>query len=123
MTIVQKDENQGPVPSAWRPVLSAIVNAFVEGDYALSRGIRGVSPLSPTTAEQIKRYITDYGEVLIPLPDETWATSVCVWAGAYWDVMVDLWTHGEGRSDMVLRANVTQSHDGFAYEVYMVYVP
>ena len=123
MTVVSKDENQGPVPSPWRPVLSAVVNAFVEGDYALSRGIRGVSPVSFQTAEQIRKYITEYGETLIPLPDETWATSVCIWVGPYWDVMVDLWTQGEGRSDMVLQVNVTESDGRYTYAVSMVYVP
>ena len=57
------------------------------------------------------------------LPEETWDTSVATWMGTHWDVLIDLWTVEEGRSDLVLRANVYQDPPGFRYEVVMAYVP
>ena len=119
-----KDESRElPVPSAWRPVFCEIVEAFVDRDYRLSSGVAGVAPISNETAEQIEEYIDDYGETLVALPDDTWATSVSLWMGDRWDVLVDLWTRGEGRSDMVLSAQVSETGAGYTFRVYMVYVP
>ncbi|WP_394203820.1 DUF7668 domain-containing protein [Marinagarivorans algicola] len=68
-------------------------------------------------------YIEEYGEELISLPNETWESSICIWMGNHWDVLIDLWTKGEGRSDLVLSAKVAESKNGFYIEVGMIYVP
>jgi hypothetical protein len=65
----------------------------------------------------------DYGETLVELPRETWESSVAQWMGAHWDVLVDLWTEGEGRRDLVLDARVHETESGFRFEVRLVYVP
>jgi hypothetical protein len=121
--VVKDDSKERPVPSVWRPVFCEIVKAFVERDYRLRAGVPGVAPVSADTAEQIEEYIQVHGERLVELPDETWDTSVSIWMGNRWDVLVDLWTQREGRSDMVLSAQVSESAAGFAFDVYMVYVP
>jgi len=120
---VVKSEAQGQVPSVWRPVFREIVKAFVERDYRLSAGVHGVAPVAADTAEQIEAYIQDYGEALVDLPEATWETSVSIWMGDGWDVLVDLWTQREGRSDMVLAAKVSEAASGFVFEVHLVYVP
>lgn len=112
-----------PVPTAWRPAFHAIVDAFLDRDFMLKRGVRGVEPVSIEKADHIQDYLGTYGATLMELPDETWATSVCQWCGNHWDVFVDLWTQEEGRSDLVLSARVTERHSGFAIDIHMVYVP
>lgn len=121
--IIKDSENERPVPTALRPRFSEIVKAFVKADYLLEKGIAGVSPVAKDTAEQIKAYINDYGEELVELPDATWNSSVCLWMGTHWDVLVDLWTIQEGLSDLVLRAKIFESEEGYLVEVSMVYVP
>ncbi|GAB5404428.1 MAG: hypothetical protein Aurels2KO_26590 [Aureliella sp.] len=111
------------VPSAWRPVFAQIVNSFVAQDFQLKRGINGVDEISEETATQIRDYINDYGEELIELPEETWLSSIYIWMDPHWDVLVDLWTQGEGRSDLVLHVQVTEEGDNFRFSVYMVNVP
>jgi len=37
--------------------------------------------------------------------------------------LVDLWTEQEGRSDLVLEAEVRESPAGFRFTLNMVYVP
>jgi len=119
-----KDEDaERPVASAWRPTLRDIVKAFVQGDYALECGIDSVAPVSAATADHIKAYIADYGETLIELPEETWSTSVSLWMGSHWDVIVDLWTAESGQSDMILQVRVTETGNGFGIDIHMVYVP
>lgn len=119
-----KDENaEHPIATAWRPALREIVKSFVRGDFVLSARIDNVAPVPEGTARQIRDYIADYGETLVELPDETWATSVAQWNADFWSILVDLWTARSGRSDMVLDANVFKAGDGFRIEIHLVYVP
>ena len=41
----------------------------------------------------------------------------------YWEVLIDLWTVGEGRSDLVLRAEVSEVENGYLFDLQLVYVP
>jgi hypothetical protein len=121
---VTKDaDNEGPIPSAWRPVLKSIVDAFAREDYLLNDGLSGVAPISEQTADQVREYIQDYGAKLVELPPESWDTSVCIWMGDHWDALIDLWTEDEGRSDLVLEVDVSEADSGYVVAIHMVYVP
>lgn len=121
--VIKDSENQQPIAGIWRGSLRKIVQAFVVGDYSLSQGIEGVEPLDRASAEQIKDYITDYGATLIDLPDDTWKTSVSLWYENHWELLIDLWTAEEGRSDMVLHCWVREVDDGYRIKICLVYVP
>ena len=41
----------------------------------------------------------------------------------YWDRLIDLWTVGEGCSDLILRARVTDWESNYIFDIGMVYVP
>lgn len=120
---IKDAESELPIPTAWRPVICRVVDAFVRHDYQLNAGVPGVAPVSTKTAEHIKSYIQDYGAELIALPEETWASSVCIWQGDRWDALIDLWSLSEGRSDLVLSLQVSEAEGGFEFVVYMIYVP
>lgn len=65
-----------------------------------------------------------YGCTLTELTDETWETSVAQWMLGHWEILVDLRTLEEGRSDLVLHANVYPVGRGvYRFELYLVYVP
>jgi hypothetical protein len=121
--VTKDSENEGPIPSAWRPTLQNIVDAFVRHDYRLADGVADVAPVSEETANQIRTYIQEYDAKLVSLPHDSWATSVCIWMGDHWDALIDLWTEEEGSSDLVLRLHVSEVGSGFLMTVYMVYVP
>lgn len=118
-----KNEAEGPIPTAWRETLSAIVEGFVAGDYRLERGVANVAPVSAETASHIREYFHDYGATLVALPDATWGPSVCIWYGDHWDALVDLWTQEEGHSDLVLHVRVVEANPGFLIQIHLVYVP
>lgn len=120
----EKDEDGGhPVPDVWRPVIRDIVQALVTGDYALAKRIPSVEAPSKATASQVRTYVADYGETLVEVPDETWATSESHWAGTHWDVLVDLWTSESGRSDMVLFLRIHEDGAGYLFAIDSVHVP
>ena len=85
--------------------------------------VPGVTPVSYETAKQIRSYIQDYEAELVDLPEETWTSSTCIWLGNRWDVLIDLWSLSEGRSDLVLSLQVSEVQSGFEFTVYMVYDP
>jgi len=120
---VKDAETERPIPSAWRAVFRDIVKAFSNHDYQLKIGIPKVAPISDATAKQIEESVQNYGEKLTELSEETWRSSVCIWMGERWDVLIDLWSVSEGRSDLVLSARVTEEYGGYVFHVYMVYVP
>jgi hypothetical protein len=104
-------------------MLRAVVRCFVQGDYRLTWGVPGVEQVSAETAEHVRDCLVDYGATLVDLPDDTWQTSVAQWTGTHWNILVDLWTAEEGRSDLVLAGNVVDSSTGPRLTVHMVYVP
>lgn len=116
-------KHQRPIPTEWRAVLRDVVRAFAVHDYQINCGIPAVSPVSVETAQHIQNYIRDYGATLAELPEETWRTSVCIWSGGHWDVLIDLWTREEGQSDLVLAVQVTEDGSAFAFKIQMIYVP
>lgn len=123
IVVEQNEEEELPIPHVWRPTFKAIVSAFVKQDYSLSAGVKGVNPVSTSTSDQIQEYIKDYGEELIELPIEAWDTSVYIWDGNYWNVLIDLFTKEEGLSDLALNAEVREIDKEYIVDVKLVYVP
>jgi len=104
-------------------MLCEVVKRLIKGDCGLVVGVPGVEPVSDKTANQIESYLSEYGATLVELTDETWQTSVAQWMGTHWDVLVDLRTAEEGRSDLVLSGKVEETASGTLFRIHMVYVP
>lgn len=100
-----------PVPRAWRPILAAIVQRLVLGDYAglVRDGL--VSYTGDPTDTSIGTWIEEYPGKLIDLPPEAWnyAGYEAPLPDANPDdgtaVVVDLWTE-DGLSDLSMEATV-----------------
>lgn len=120
--VLKDEEQQQPIPSAWRQTLGEIVEAFRKGDFQL-KGIAGVRPLSFDDAERIAGNIENYGAHLTNLPEGTWETSVCQWMCGYWDALIDLYTVEEGASDLVLSVRVYETIQGYDFQTESVHVP
>ena len=119
-----KDESEGPVPELWRPTFSALVDSLVERAPTIGGGLPEVEPVPDAVREQCLSAVDNYRDVdLVPLPQETWKSSVTAWQGDHWLCLIDLWTEQEGRSDLVLEAEVRERTPGFRFTVNMVYVP
>ena len=60
---------------------------------------------------------------LAPLSQETWKSSVSMWMGDWWDVIVDLWSVESGRTDLVVELRINEDGEGYRYVVGIIYVP
>lgn len=118
-----KDEGEHPVPEQWHSTFGQVVDAFVAGDFQLSRhSIVGVAPIEPAKAKSIADNILAYGDPLAPLNDETWDRSAYRWMDGYWQVLVDLSTAGEPVSDLALHARIYETGES-RLEITSVHVP
>ena len=122
VAVVKDEEREWPVPSEWRSRLESIADALKDRNYGLN-GLEDVDPLDGATAAGIAENIEAYGGALTSLPEESWKTSVCQWQLNFWEVLVDLFTEQEGRSDLALNVSVFERGDGFVFKVRFVYVP
>lgn len=121
---VKNGEAELPVPDSWRPTLSAIAESLMRDDRFLAADVAGVEPVSEDLSRACRDAVHGYGEVtLVPLPQDTWETSACMWQGDRWQCLVDLWTAQEGRSDLALDVDVFEEGTGYRYSVNLVYVP
>jgi hypothetical protein len=121
---VKYGEHEGPVPQEWRATLAAIVDSLIRRDDTLAAGLYSVDPVPPDTIAACLEAVAAYGEVsLVSLPEETWVTSVARRYGDRWKCLVDLWTAEEGRSDLVLDADVFEAEDGYRFRIHLVHVP
>ena len=121
--VEKNEENELPIPHIWRPSVEAMRKAGGNKDYKLSSEIKNVNPISNEVAEQIKEYIEDYGEELIELPNETWNSSVYIYYGEYWNVLIDLYTKEEGLSDLVLNAEIRENNNEYLIDIMLIYIP
>ena len=48
---IKDEEDEHPIPLAWRPTLREIVRAFTMGDYRLACGVADVDPVSAQQAD------------------------------------------------------------------------
>lgn len=74
-------ESESPIPRLWRRYFDEVVSCFAAKDYRLTRCVSSNVSVSESSSRQIKVYVEDYGQALIPLPEEAWNTSVCLWGG------------------------------------------
>lgn len=120
---MKRDDEEHPVPEAFRGVFRQIADAFVRGDLLLrDPPVEGVAEVDPAVAKSIARNILAYGDRLAPLNDATWERSCYRWMDDHWEMLVDLSTAGQAVSDLCLHARV---HDTphLSVEVQSVHVP
>ena len=113
---------EAPVPTAWRPGLTSLANSLLDNQPSLEDGLLKLRPLQSGDQKRLDANIADYGCTLISLPDKSWDHSICCWTGDFWEVLVDLFSEEEGRSDLVLHVRVFD-HDELVVELHDVYVP
>ncbi|WP_333663911.1 DUF7668 domain-containing protein [Acinetobacter sp.] len=121
--VVYNEETASQVPTVWRETLIRIVEAFKNNDLSAISRIEGVQNIELEYLHEIAENVTDYGETLVSLPDETWETSQALWMGFRWDVIVDLFTEQEGRSDLILFIRVFETKGTFEFSILDIYVP
>lgn len=119
------EPSSSPIPDHWRPRLAAVVQRLVDKDYAGLARDGLVAYTSDPTDASIGEWIEAYPATLVPLPEEAWDYAErwrCVSDPNSWEVVIDLWTAEEGRSDLTLEAIVLERNGEVLVTVENVHV-
>ena len=121
--MLERDDAEHPIPKEWHATFQQIADAFVAGDFALSKTAIGrVSPIDPATARSIANHVAAYGDELAALNSATWEWARYRWMNGSWQFMVDLTTVREPVSDLTLHSKLTDI-DSPTLEIWSVHVP
>lgn len=120
------EKNEGvecPIPLEWRSVIVDIVDS-IRQKQPLGRSALGYQVIPEHGAiEWIYKSLNAYGGTLKELPEEAWRTSICIWMGSSWELLVDLFTEEEEKSDLVLFIDVFEAEGSLIFKVKSAYVP
>lgn len=121
--ISRVEGDECPVPEKWRSSLKRLADAYtVQGE--LSEDGDVLTPKLDADVLEISRAnIADYPDAMGELADSSWATSIHVWQGSHWEVLIDLTTENGQVSDLVLHCRVAQVDGAYVVEPGLVYVP
>jgi hypothetical protein len=118
-----RDDRQHEVPGEWRETFHRLADAFSAGDFCLEwHHIEGVERVDASEGRRIANNVRAYGDQLSPLHEDVWKSSVCIWMGDHWQLLVDLTTANETVSDLVLHATLIEGRPN-RIDVQSVHVP
>ena len=122
-TISMQQDEQSPVPILWRTDLAKLVNTFIFNERLELEELIIEKPLSQDILEISRSNILDYPDDIGPLDDKSWNSSICIWTGNYWDVLVDISTLDGETSDLVMHVKIIPNEKGFSIDPGLIYVP
>ncbi|WP_440590415.1 DUF7668 domain-containing protein [Parvularcula maris] len=109
-----------PVPTMWRPQLKQLADDMVFGRQPSGPAFRQPSSdiLDISSAN-----ISAYPDMIGELRDASWLSSIHVWNGAHWEVLLDLTNVAGAVTDLVLHVSVLELNGAYEFEPGMIYVP
>ena len=99
---IEKTEGRElPVPEAWRPDLKRLADALVfQSELAGVCQQMVLDPIDTADLDFNRKSIAAYPDTIGALNARAWLSSVYVWQGGHWDLLVDLSTaEGETSDD------------------------
>lgn len=123
MSIKKDETDEHPIPVVWRAALKQVADLLVRGDQPATVAPLIVATLDSDTNEISHQNIAVYPDALGPLADKAWDTSVYIWMGDHWDILIDLTAANGETSDLVLHAKIRESGEQFTIEPGPIYVP
>jgi hypothetical protein len=112
------------VPDRWRPVLGALVDRLVAGDYAGLAADGLVWFTDDPTDETVGDFIEMYPDTLVEMPADGWLYSehdYNVQDDGSWSAYVPLWTTRESPSDLTMEAVVWDDGVNVTAKISMVH--
>ncbi len=114
---------EGPIPTEWRAVIKSVADAIVFGKpFPNSQNI-SITDYPADISEINQSNIDDYPDDIGVLDEQTWKTSVYVWTGDRWEILLDLSTFCGETSDLVLHGQMFEEGAGFLFKPGLIYVP
>ena len=104
---VKDEENERPIPLVWRTTILAIGECIKAGDYRFEKAPSSVKRVNADTAEVSVYQIESYGCESVTITELSWQSSIYIWMGEQWDVIVDLIDENGSHTDLILKLNIS----------------
>lgn len=122
--MVEKDpDNERPIPMAWRTDLKIITDSFVNNATPTALSFVKLTPMDDDSLNISLANIRDYPDEIGLLSEKSWETSIHIWMGRYWDILLDLTDANGGVSDLVLDGKMYEDVEGYIFKPHLIYVP
>ncbi|MBP7336676.1 hypothetical protein [Niveispirillum sp.] len=121
--VVMNTKQELPVPTAWRDVLSLIVERIISKDFEFSKACPAVSDILDEDKSRFIWNIEEYGGALVKPTEQSWGVSFYMYMQIYWIVWVYLPTTEENPSDLVMFVRVYEDGGSYRFDVASVHVP
>jgi len=116
-------EEELPIPSLWKQPLSEMANAFIERKFPNPKISHYLNDWDKRILSINYGNINDYPDELGVLHPDTWETSMYLWEGNYWIVLLDLSDRNGHTTDLVFHFKVREERGGYKFEPGLIYVP
>ena len=122
---IEKTEGRElPVPEACRPDLKRLADALVfQSELAGVCQQMVLDPIDTADLDFNRKSIAAYPDTIGALNARAWLSSVYVWQGGHWDLLVDLSTAEGETSDLVFHLKVRERSAVYYVAPGLVYVP
>jgi len=85
--VKKDDERELPIPTAWRSALKQLADKAVLGTEVKKQPDIELGEIDNKTASSHRYNIEGYPDVLGPLSDKSWETSIYIWDAPCWRVL------------------------------------
>ena len=121
--VEKNTDKELPVPTAWRAALKELADCFVVDGFNSLKSTFLAKAIDEDIVKINKSNIENYPDQIGILMQKSWDTSVYVWTGKDWAVLVDLSTSDGKTCDLVLHATVSEIAGSYKIEAGLIYVP
>lgn len=120
---VKDEENERLVPMVWRTTILAIGECLNTKDYKFEKAPSNVKRVDVDIAEVSAYQIESYGCQSVTITELSWQSSIYIWMGKQWDVIIDLIDENGSRTDLILKLSISENGQDFIFKPDFVYVP
>ena len=121
--IEKNTDRELPVPTVWRAALTELADSFVLNGFNSSKSTFLSRAIDEDIIKINKSNIENYPDQIGMLIQKSWDTSVYVWTGKDWSVLVDLSTSDGKTSDLVMHTTVREVAGSYKIKAGLIYVP
>ena len=120
---VKDEENELPIPVVWRDTILALGQCLNVRDFRFETAPENVDRLSADCAETSRYQINSYGCAKVKISDQSWDSSIYIFTGNHWELLVDLIDTNGNSTDLVLPIQVEESETGYVFKPGFIFVP
>ncbi len=116
-------DHERPIPAIWRQTILALGDCLKNNDYGFETAPKNVNRLDPASTKISKYQIEIYNCGNVTIDDLSWESSIYIWMGNQWELIIDLIDENGSLTDLVLKLVVKENGKGYIFLPDFIHVP